>query len=308
VKRTGQVPFMKLKIGIFVVIACALLLWATFQSGSFRLGKEDEATVHFPTVGGLEPGAIVRLNGVPVGIVRKISLDSGTNEVAVKLGLKKGTRAHIHQGATARITTVGFLSELYVELTPGDPSLPPIQNDAEISSGVVPDPGALMTKVQSMEDSLQTLLGSLTTTGRGIAAGHGTLGKLTRDEQLYQNVVSLTREATIMTQRLSRNQEIVTARLLGLTTSLDSLTQQVQHGNGTVTHLLTSGELYHNLASGTARLDSLLGVVQSGQGTFGRMMADTTLYADTKALVGSMKRLMAEIEKNPKKYLKFSVF
>jgi hypothetical protein len=40
----------------------------------------------------------------------------------------------------------------------------------------------------------------------------------------------------------------------------------------------------------------------------GKLMADSTLYDDTRALVGSMKRLMAEIEKNPKKYFKFSIF
>jgi hypothetical protein len=40
----------------------------------------------------------------------------------------------------------------------------------------------------------------------------------------------------------------------------------------------------------------------------GRLMADSTLYDDTRLLVTSMKRLMAEIEKNPKKYLKFSIF
>jgi hypothetical protein len=38
------------------------------------------------------------------------------------------------------------------------------------------------------------------------------------------------------------------------------------------------------------------------------MMADTMLYQDTKALMASMKRLMAAIEKDPKKYFKFSLF
>src|SRR5262245_47772722 len=103
---------MSLKIGIFVVVAILLLLWATFQSGSFRLGKEENITVHFNRVGGLEEGAAVRLNGVPVGVVRDITLSPQTNDVAVKLGVKKGTRARLHEGANARITTVGFLAEL----------------------------------------------------------------------------------------------------------------------------------------------------------------------------------------------------
>jgi phospholipid/cholesterol/gamma-HCH transport system substrate-binding protein len=48
--------------------------------------------------------------------------------------------------------------------------------------------------------------------------------------------------------------------------------------------------------------------MESGEGSLGRMMKDPGLYDETKALMGSMRRLMAEIEKDPKKYFKFSIF
>lgn len=307
-KRTGHIPFMKLRIGVFVVIACALLLWATFQSGSFRLGREETIIVHFQSVGGLEEGAVVRLNGVPVGIVRDISLVPEQNDVAVRFGVKRGTKARLHQGAAARITTVGFLAELYVELYGGDEAAPVIASDTEITPGLLADPALMLNKVKSMADTLDLLLSNLTTVSRSLAKGKGTLGQLTQDDRLYEQMVSLTREATSLTERLNENQERISERLVSLTTTLDSLTYQMQHGNSTVAKLLTSDELHRNLASSTARIDSILAVVESGHGTFGRMMADTTLYDDTRALVGSMKRLMVEIEKNPKKYLKFSVF
>lgn len=307
-KRTGHIPFMGLKIGIFVVIASALLLWATFQSGSFRLGKEETIVVQFPSVGGLEEGAVVRLNGVPVGVVRDISLVPKGNEVAVKLGVKRGTRARLHEGSSARITTVGFLAELYVELYGGNESAPVIVSDSQIEHGLLADPAVMMNKVKSMADTLDQLLGDLATASRALAQGKGTLGRLSQDDRLYEQMVSLTREATSLTERISQNQEKVSERLVSLTTTLDSLTNQIQHGNGTVAKLLTSDELHQRLASSTAHLDSILAVVESGKGTIGRMMADSTLYEDTKALMGSMKRLMAEIEKNPKKYLKFSIF
>ena len=307
-KRTGQIPFMGLKIGIFVFIACALLLWATFQSGSFRLGKEEEIVIRFPGVGGLEEGAVVRLNGVPVGVVRDISLTPEGNAVAVKLGVKRGTRARLHQGASARITTVGFLAELYIELHGGDEAGPFIQNDAEIAPGLLADPAVMMNKVKSMADTLDIMLSNLSTASRSLARGKGTLGRLSQDDRLYEEMVALMHEATQLTSRLNENQEKISTRLFSLTGTLDSLTYQMQHGNGTVARLLSSDELHKRLSSSTARLDSILGVIESGHGTFGRMMADTALFDDTKALVASMKRLMAEIEKNPKKYLKFSVF
>ena len=74
-----------------------LLLWATFQSGAFRFGKEEEIYLRFGNVGGLEEGAPVRLNGVPVGIVRKIER-AKSNDVKVRMGVKDGTRTRPQPG------------------------------------------------------------------------------------------------------------------------------------------------------------------------------------------------------------------
>jgi phospholipid/cholesterol/gamma-HCH transport system substrate-binding protein len=170
------------------------------------------------------------------------------------------------------------------------------------------DPAAMMNKAKSMADTLSLLIGNLNSVGRSLAHGKGTLGKFSQDDRLYEQMVTLSEEATKLTERMNQNQERVSDRLLSLTTTLDSLAYQMRYGNGTVARLMTSDELHQKLVSGTARLDSILAIVESGKGTFGRMVADTTLYDDTRALVASMKRLMAEIEKNPKKYFKFSVF
>jgi phospholipid/cholesterol/gamma-HCH transport system substrate-binding protein len=308
VKRTGQVPFMKLQVGIMVLIAFGLLLWATFQSGSFRLGREEDLTLRFTTVGGLETGSVVRLNGVPVGMVRDIALRPNDNDVHVTLGVKKGTRARLHQGASARITTVGFLSELYVALDTGDETKPAITSDDQIETGAVADPQAMMAQVKGMADSLDVLLGNLNRAGRRFARGQGTLGKLSEDDALYDQMVTLSRNANTLTKQMSESQKELTDRLVALSSSLDSLSWRMQHGDNSVARLLQSDDLYNHLASTTARVDSVLAVLQSGKGTFGQMLSDSTLYDDTRALMGSMKRLMSEIEKNPKKYLKVSIF
>jgi phospholipid/cholesterol/gamma-HCH transport system substrate-binding protein len=308
VKRTGRVPFMKLQIGLAALAALVLLLWATFQSGAFRLGPEENISLLFQSAGGLEVGSTVRLNGVPVGTVREIKLEPGNNRVKIVLGVKHGTRARLHQGATARVTTLGFLADLFMALESGDESRPPIQNDAEIAALTSPDPQQMMGRAQGVADSLSTLLGSLNQAGRRLASGSGTLGRLSGDDRLYESLVEMTRNANTLTQRLTENQSKVSERMLSVAGALDSLTWRLQHGEGTASQLITSGELHHRLLSMSARLDSVLTVIESGRGNVGRLMADSTLYDDTASLVRSMKRLMGEIEKNPKKYLKFSIF
>jgi len=308
VKRTGQVPFMKLQVGILSLIALALILWATFQSGSFKFGKEEEITVHFANVGGLETGSPVRLNGVPVGTVRKIELGDSTNVVKVVMGVKDGTRTRLHQGATARITTVGFLSELYIALDAGNEALPVIASDEEIRPAIITDPQVLLSQAKGMADSVEVILSNLNAATRGFTNGRGTLGRLAQDEKLYDNLVAMSRNASDLASRMNQTQARVADRLMALAASFDSLSWRMQHGEGTLAQLMNNGELHRNLASSTARMDSVMALMESGKGSMGKLMADSTLYEDTKALMGSMKRLMAEIEKDPKKYFKFSLF
>lgn len=308
-KRTGRAPFMELQIGFWVLVAFALLLWATFQSGSIKFfGREEQIHLTFNSVGGLEDGSTVRLNGVPVGHVRDISLAKDGNDVVVALGVKNGTRERLHRGASARVTSTGFLAELYMELEGGDLSQPPIQDDREIAVSSPPDPNAAMKKITSITDSLQVLLGNLNRAGRSLGNGKGTLGRLSQDERLYQELVDLSHNANVLTARLNENQSKVSAEFMTVAASLDSLVQKMQTGQGTIAQLMNDSTLHQKLASSTARADSILGSIAAGRGTFGRLYADSTLYDDTKALMASMKRLMGEIEKDPKKYFKFSVF
>jgi phospholipid/cholesterol/gamma-HCH transport system substrate-binding protein len=308
VRRTGQVPFMKLQVGILSVAALVLILWATFQSGAFEFGKQEDITVHFANVGGLEEDSQVRLNGVPVGTVRRIELEPKSSIVKVVLGVKEGTRSRLHQGATARITTVGFLSELYVALDTGNEALPMIHSDDEINAALMTDPQVLISEVKQMADTVEVILSNLNAATKGFASGHGTLGRLARDERLYDNLVAMSRNANELASRMNETQSRVANRLMTLAASFDSLSWRMQHGEGTVAQLMTSGELHRSLTESTQRADSIMALLQSGKGSLGKMMADSTLYDDTRALMSSMKRLMAEIEKDPKKYFKFSLF
>jgi phospholipid/cholesterol/gamma-HCH transport system substrate-binding protein len=299
---------MNLQIGVVVLIACSLLLWATFQSNAFKIGREEQIRLTFPSVGGLEEGAPVRLNGVPVGVVREIGLAPDGNHVQAVLGVKVGTRARLHEGAQARITTIGFLADLYIALETGDESGPLLASDDQIRTFLASDPQQMMGRVEGIADSLTTLLGSLNKAGRHLAAGRGTLGRLSEDERLYEQLVATTENANALTKRLAETEAKLGDRMVSIVESLDTLTTALRQGEGTAGKLLQDRQLYDRLTGVTGRMDSLLTVIESGRGNVGKLVADSTLYDDTRALVGSMKRLMAEIEKNPKKYFKFSIF
>jgi len=54
--------------------------------------------------------------------------------------------------------------------------------------------------------------------------------------------------------------------------------------------------------------DSLMTRIQQGSGTLGMLASDSTLYRETTLTVMQFRELLTDIQANPKKYLKISVF
>ena len=91
---------------------------------------------------------------------------------------------------------------------------------------------------------------------------------------------------------------------------IKELVAQVKSGEGTVGKLISDDELYKRLDSMTARLDTVLQNLNNGEGTAGQLLRDKQLYENMNKTITEIRALVAEISKDPKKYLnvKVSIF
>ena len=55
-------------------------------------------------------------------------------------------------------------------------------------------------------------------------------------------------------------------------------------------------------------LDSVMQRIQAGQGTLGQLSRDSALYNETTNTMRDLHQLIQDIQANPRKYFKFSVF
>jgi phospholipid/cholesterol/gamma-HCH transport system substrate-binding protein len=82
--------------------------------------------------------------------------------------------------------------------------------------------------------------------------------------------------------------------------------------DSTVRNLRTASaslaELTANFEQTSARLDAVVAKVDSGQGTVALLLNDPNLYLDLRKAATRLDSLIAEIQANPRKFLKFSVF
>jgi phospholipid/cholesterol/gamma-HCH transport system substrate-binding protein len=111
-----------------------------------------------------------------------------------------------------------------------------------------------------------------------IDAGQGTIGKLVKDDALYNNL----------------NHTVANA---------NTLISQVNAGKGTL-GMLTQDEAFRNKVNlAITNLQAILHRADEGQGTVGKLLHDPALYDNSNQTIVEMRKLVAAIRQNPKKYL-----
>jgi phospholipid/cholesterol/gamma-HCH transport system substrate-binding protein len=111
---------LELKVGFFVLVALALLGVLIFKAGDFYLKPGYGIRLIFDSVNGVEQGSPVHLSGVPVGKitqVRVIKDAEGLTRAEVAARIDQGI--FIEEDSYARISSLGFLGEKFVEIVPG---------------------------------------------------------------------------------------------------------------------------------------------------------------------------------------------
>ena len=123
----------EIKVGVVVVVAAALFLVALVFVGGVNLlrKKKAEYTTYFKFAGGLEPGSLVRYGGFKVGTVESAALDPN-DSTRVKVVLQVDPKTPVKANSVARISSLGFLGENYVEVSPGTRNAPLLSPGSEI--------------------------------------------------------------------------------------------------------------------------------------------------------------------------------
>jgi phospholipid/cholesterol/gamma-HCH transport system substrate-binding protein len=288
------------KIGAFFVVVLVALAILILKIEDIHIGKKartNTADAHFKDVAGLDDKSAVRVAGVRVGKVDKISLrPDGTAVVHLALD----PTVELHEGASAQIRALGLLGDKYVELMPGNMSAPRLPNGVllegvsgtgfEDLTKLASDIGKDLKEVSSAlansmggqrgEERLNRIvdnLGRLAESLRELAdANRGNVDAIVENlkvlsAQLLETVARVDRmldENRSGVKSAVSNMDDVTAKLKTTADSLNSITGKIDTGQGTLGKLLNEDETHKNINDA---LKSVKDGVEQLSGTLGRM-------------------------------------
>lgn len=341
--RTRSLAWSQLKIGVLGVAAmllAALLIFAVGGQGGFSWQRYALKT-KFADVQGLKTGAVVRVAGIDVGKVT--DMEFAGPEVDVTLEVNNAMQERITDQSRAMIGSLSLLGEPLIDIIPssegrrlqdGDfiPSARTTGQIADVAEGAT----------QSLEQArllLQDLRGGKGTVGRlftddalyrdiqgfvaaaetvatTISRGEGTIGLLAKDPAAYRQLESALTNLQEMTRRINAgegslgrlmNDDGFARSLTAASGSMERIGGRLEKGEGTAGRLLTDEQLYERINALTGRLDAVVASLEKGEGTAGRLLHDAQMYENMNTTISEARSLLADIRKDPRKYLNVRV-
>jgi phospholipid/cholesterol/gamma-HCH transport system substrate-binding protein len=247
------------RIGLFIVIGLAILVVTIFLLGEkselFRSTYDVKA--YFKDIQGLRSGAIVRLSGIDVGSVKKIQIVSDTTgRVEVTMKLISDIKRFIRTDTKASIETEGLVGNKVVVLKIGSSQAEEVNDGGTIKteeplgfSAILVETQGIMQYTKEMTRDLAEIIGR-------VNRGEGSIGKLLKDEQLYNDAKQLTMSA-------DQSLKNITAKVADVTSLFSELGEGVK-------------EVVGNVDSAVIRIDNILSGVQQGKGLAGQMLVSGT--------------------------------
>jgi phospholipid/cholesterol/gamma-HCH transport system substrate-binding protein len=106
-------------VGIFVVIGLVCVGYMTIKLGKVSLFGDPYYALYarFSSVSGLRVGSPVEIQGIEVGRVEKMTLDTEKQSAVLELKIKKGLT--IYDDAIASVKTAGLIGDKFVNISPG---------------------------------------------------------------------------------------------------------------------------------------------------------------------------------------------
>jgi len=276
-----RVEWAKLRTGILatasMVIAGTLIFLLTGNGTLF----EHQALIRtFMTdSAGMAENAPVRLNGILVGHIKQVTLSGSTNPkrtVEVDLAIPEKYLPQIPEDSQAAISAANLLGDKYINITRGTHGKH-VEDGGEIASVSTQDIPEILAQSSSLLSQFQSILGRLDGLLTVVESGQGNLGKLFKDDTLYD-------------------------RLSATAGEVEQLVKDVHNSNGTISHLLYDPAFYDDIRRPIQRLDDMLAAVQQQKGTVGKLLYDPQLnneavgtITDARAGIAQAKQMLDDL-------------
>jgi len=273
------------RVGLFFMIGILVLVFVMDFLGDIPFFSNNRNVyTYFDSLGELRKGNPVKLEGLVIGRVSDIRLED--RKLKVEMEIKQD--APVKNDSVASIQLTSLLGTSYVNVTFGSAESAENFGKYPLPSIEPTDLNKILTKLDSAIGSIDSALGAFSGFGdkeggiknivsnldivlEDLAEGKGTLGKLIKDDELYN-------DTTVAMKNLK------------------NITAKLNDSGGTFGKLVNDDQLYDQATEAATELNEILKKVNDGKGTLGLLVNDDSLYYDAQDAVIKVEKGVDTLE------------
>ena len=298
----------EVKIGAFVVSVLVVSFFViNYLRGKDIFNKEIELVSRYDNVEGLVPSAPVFIKGYTAGKVAEVEYQPETDDFKVTCSVLKEFR--IPSDSKMTIYAVDIMGGKGVKIDLGtaetlvaDGSELSPAKEVGLLDGLAEGIGPLLSKLGNTLDSLSVTVSGVNAmlSESNQAAISNTLAHLEKTMKSVNGIASAIDGKSAELTALVDN-------LASLSAKFGSIAEKADGAMTGVSSIVAKID-ETDIAGLVSSFKSLLEKINDPDGTIGKLLVDGSVYDSVDELLNDVDSLIKQIEENPKKYIKISVF
>ncbi len=308
------------RVGIFVLIAIAIFVYMGFKIGSFRFDRVQytQYILYFEDISGLSRKADVKIAGVKVGWVDKLTLIPD-DEMRAEIRVMVFKEYALYSNAHAIVRQDGLLGQKYIEIIPGDPLLRRLEaEESLIKPGV--EPVEIDELLQQFKD-IAINVHEITQSVKEVLGGpEGTKQLQSFFNNLEHTAKKFSTFSDVLERTFVRNEDNIDA-LLEVGTNIRRLSDRLESSvfpsfqnsiekisdvfdrdfDRIATRLESTAEALEEAAvqarDGLRNVSSVAEKIDEGKGLIGKLINEDETYYDLKVAVQGFKNYVTKIDR-----------
>lgn len=291
--------FSEIKVGVFIFIACLIVITTVFWAKGFIVGKDKRTmSAYFTSIPSLNFGDPVSVNGVVKGKVTGIDLEG--DSVKISFSLEK--EVVIKTDYSIEIASPELMAGKTVYIKPGRDAKE-IDYTKPLTGIPSADIASMMKTASDMAGDVKTLIGKFNKTADNLDLVLVNINELVGDKRMQGDLKNTISNLSVTSRSLN-------GLVLDSRKNVNNLSENADKTLKSVNTLLddTSPEIkntFKDVQSLTTKFDSLVtnlnlivGDIQQQKSGVGKFLYDDKFFNNLNKLVEEVERLSAKIRKD----------
>lgn len=307
------------KIGLAVITAIIILIFGiNFLKGKSFFSKDTEYVVYFEKIDGLKEGSYVLTRGFKVGVVKDIRFDGKMAE-RMKVTFLINANIKFPKDSKVRIFSMDLMGTRGLEIISGTSSELKKNGDefiGEIEGNFKDEIGRQIAPLKNKTERLLASLDSIFTSIQVIV-------DIDTQNKIKQSLSSVGRTLNSLESASSNIDDIVSSKagsLSNLISNTESITLNIRKNNEKISNILSNvssitdtlnseglSSGLNNITKSLENLNDITSKLKTDKSSIGAMINNRELYNNLNETVSNLNRVVLDLEKNPQKYIKFSL-